>query len=272
VKQLVKKWLYAVAPQWTTALMSARARAHAHKMVRSWGCTDLNQKLIAQLGNAVLEGPFAGMVLSPMTHAEHLGPYLLGVYESELDRAWEAVLRGAYSQVIDVGAKFGYYAVGLARRYPGVPVVAFDTDWWARKAVREMAAANGVSNVEVRGFCSPAWLARNLREGAFLISDCEGYEAELFGAAAPALRSATLIVETHDCFVPGVSDRLRASFGGTHTVHVLGDSGGRRVSSRSLEFLPEEQRQLANQEVRPPQLWLLCLPREGPNAALRLAG
>jgi precorrin-6B methylase 2 len=269
MKQLVKKLLYGIAPRWTTAAMSARARAHSHKVIASWGCGPLNRRLIERFGSQVLEGPFAGLTLSPMTHAEQIGPYLLGVYESELDTAWEFVFRKTYTQIIDIGAKFGYYAVGLAKRYPDASVIAFDTDWWARKALQEMADANEVRNVEVLGFCSPEWLSRNLQESSLVICDCEGYEAVLFGSGVTQkLQSATLIIETHDCFVPAVSAQLRAAFEKTHVVQVLGDTNHRRSTSHALDFLDEPERRLAVQEVRPPQLWLLCLPKTGPNQAV----
>jgi len=207
-----------------------------------------------------------------MVLAEQIGPYLLGVYESELDEAWAIVFRGAYSQIVDIGAKFGYYAIGMARRYPAASVVAFDTDWWARNAVREMVAANGPVNVEVKSFCSPEWLAASVQEAAFIISDCEGYESELFGAnVVPRLQSATLIVETHDWLVPGVSNRLRQAFGETHQVRVYERDTPRRIPTRSLDFLSEPERRLATQEVRPDQAWLLCLPNAGPNQGLRQA-
>ncbi len=34
VKQQVKGWMYAAAPRWTTALMSARSRAHSQKLMK----------------------------------------------------------------------------------------------------------------------------------------------------------------------------------------------------------------------------------------------
>jgi hypothetical protein len=272
VKQLVKRLLYRVAPQWTTALMSARARALSHRVLASWDYGPITRKLVERCGNDVVDGPFAGLTLTPMTHAEQFGPYLLGTYESELDEAWAAVLRGSYTQVIDVGAKFGYYAVGLARRYPDATVIAFDTDWWARKAIREMAAANGPANVVVEGYCRPDWFARHAQEATLIVSDCEGFEEVLFGPdTAPSLRSAVILIETHDHVVPGVTERLRATFGATHAVRDFGPDGVRRAPARPLDFLTEPERRLAVQEVRPPQSWLLCLPRTGPNRALHAA-
>ncbi len=271
MKQLFKHLLYSLAPRWTTALMSARARAHSHRVVASWGCISLNRQLFERLGSRVQEGPFAGLTLTAMTQAEQIGPFLLGVYESELDEAWATIFQGTYSQIIDVGAKFGYYAVGLAKRYPAAAVVAFDTDWWARDAVREMAKVNRTDNVEVKGFCDPQWLSSNCQEATFIISDCEGYESILFGPKTlPKLQSATLLIETHDCFVPGVNDKLVSALSGTHSVLVFGRDGIRRSSNQALDFLSESERHLATQEVRPPQTWLLCLPKTGPNQGLRL--
>ena len=271
MKQFLKRVLYAVAPRSAAALMSARSRAHSHRIVQSWGCGPVTRKMFERLGSRVQEGPFAGLTLTPMTHAEQIGPFLLGVYESELDEAWDTVFHGTYTQIIDVGAKFGYYAVGLAKRYPNASVVAFDTDWWARRAIREMAAANGTRNVEVKGFCSPAWMADNTQAAAFIISDCEGYEAELFvPSVITRLRSATILIETHDHAVPGVSDTLRSAFAETHSVRLHGHEAGRRGTTRSLDFLTELERPLAVQETRSPQVWLLCLPKTGPNQALHL--
>jgi hypothetical protein len=269
VKQLIKRLLYRGAPRFTTAMMSARARAHSHRVVAEWGGAAVAVKLLERFGTRVREGPFAGLALTPMSHAEQIGPYLLGVYESELDTAWAIVFRGKYRQVVDVGAKFGYYAVGLARRYPDVPVVAFDTDSWARRAIAEMAAANGTPNVVVKKFCTPAWLSEHAADTALILSDCEGYEDVLFEPRTVArLRSTTLIVETHDELTPGVTDRLCATFGSTHEVRRY-DRQPRRLASGNLEFLTAAERQFAEHEMRGPQAWLLCLPTTGPNASLR---
>lgn len=262
MRPFIRKVFFAIAPRSATSLMSARARAHSHRVLASWGCGPVNQKLIERLGSRVRGGPFAGLVLTRGITAEQIGPYLLGVYESEIHEAWDLIFREQYSQVVDIGAKFGYYAVGLALRYPNAPVVAFDTDWWARRALRDMTAANGVGNVEVRGFCSVDWLAGNLRHDALVVSDCEGYETTILQPGRVGqLRSATLIIETHDGLVPGTCDHLKETFGKTHSVRSFSSGVPRRVPD-ALDFLSEAERGLAVHEVRSAGVWLLCIPRE----------
>lgn len=62
-----------------------------------------------------------------------------------------------------------------------------------------------------------------------------------------------------------ILERLR----GSHAVHAVGSGADRRSSSREFGFISEKERRLANQEVRDPQTWLLCLPKDGPNASLQ---
>lgn len=250
------------APRLTAAIQAARARAHSHRLLRDWGYDRLGASLVAHCGDRVLSGPFAGLTLTPMTRAEHIAPFLLGVYESELDQAWATALTRTYSQIVDVGAKFGYYAVGLARRYPTVPVVAFDVDWWARAALREMAAANGTHTVTVLGYCDPGWMSRHLASGALVVSDCEGFEDVLFprGRLEP-FRDATLIIETHEDAVRGVTARLRDDFSSTHAVTVIDEHAPRRGANLSLGFLTPEQQTQAISEIRPAGSWLFAVPR-----------
>lgn len=269
MKQFIKRFLYRVAPRLATALVSARSRAHTHRLLIQWGCNDVNRALHDQFGNAVLEGPFAGMTLTVMTQKEQWGPYLLGVYESELDEAWKIILAGEYRQILDVGAKFGYYAVGLARRFPSIPVVAFDTDWWARRAIREMARENRTQRLEVRSFCDAKWLAERFQSPAFVISDCEGFESQLFSKSVfELMRQSVVLIEAHDCLVPGVSQMLMDNSRQTHQVRVFESGVGIRPTTRSLDFLAIEKRFLATHEARSEQRWLLCLPKEGPNEDL----
>jgi hypothetical protein len=267
VKQQIKRTMFAVAPEWTTELVSARSRAISHRLVRQWGLNTLAEKLLAALGPEVQSGPFRGMKLTPMSFKEHISPFLLGTYESELHPWIARLVGGQYSQMIDVGAKFGYYAVGLARLFPETPIVAFDTDWWARAACRELIAENRTPNVQVAGFCSPAWFDRNLMPSSMILSDCEGYEGDLFTkSTCNALNSATLIIETHDFNNPGVTEAILKRFAGSHRVETVDtDQGTLPTPPVDLSFLTPEEANSALRERRPHQTWLLLTPNARPS-------
>jgi hypothetical protein len=278
IKQLLKKTLFRLAPETMTAIQSARARAHSHRLVKQWGLVELNNKLLERFGTVVLSGPFRGMTLTPMSYAEHLGPFLLGTYEAELHPWLEQIISQGHhhAEVLDIGAKFGYYAIGLARRIPGSRVWAFDTDRWARRATREMAATNQTPLVSVAGFCSPRWLNRHLLPGSFFLVDCEGYEGELFSGrtVTQALDTATVLVEIHDDLVPGVGKKVRERFSATHDVQSVTSSGGGTAARPDLpvdlSFLTPTEATSATHEVRGAQEWLLFTPRK--RALLREEG
>ena len=262
LKSLLKTASQRIAPQTATAILSARARAYSHRLVKEWGLFEINQRLIHEISNVVTSGPFKGLTLTPMACEGHVGPYLLGTYEMELDPLWEQVFHGRFRQIVNVGTNFGYYAVGLAKKFPEAAIVAFDTDWWARQATAEMAAANGVRSIAVQGFCSPSWLAKNLEDRALIVSDCEGYEGELLCTAdIPALNSATMIVELHECFSPGVSSQVLSRFVATHSVKQVSSRPDTPTPSVTVRSLTGDELLRASTEVRPPQTWVLLVPR-----------
>jgi len=264
MKSLIKRWFYTLAPQTATAFFSARSRAHSHRVVQIWGASKLNQELISRLGRQVLSGPFKGMELTSETEKEQLGPYLLGTFEFEIQPWVEAACQKRYSTFVDVGAKFGFYSVGFARRCPEARSLAFDTDHWARKAMREMSIANETKNVEILGYCSREWIVDKLPANSFVLSDCEGYESVLFSSVSPSLKSATLLIETHDHEVENTSVMLKERFSATHRIKEV-ISGTPRTSSVDLSFLSLKDQSAVIQEVRHEQTWLLATPRESTN-------
>ena len=262
LKSSLKRVLYSVAPQTAAALMSARSRRHSQSMVKQWGLLDLNARLLENLGDRVLSGPFQGLTLSPMTRKEHLGPFLLGTYEAELHAWWEEIFNWSFSQIIDVGSKFGYYAVGLARHFPDAQVIAFDIDPWAKRATREMIAANRTPNVAVLGSCSPEWLQRELEPHALLVSDCEGYEKALFcGPQVPNLSTAVMLIELHEEVSPGVTSALEGRFIVTHHASRVAAHSDNPVAPVSLDFLSKSEAGMSTSEIRSPQEWMLFVPR-----------
>jgi hypothetical protein len=259
-KHLIKRAGYRLAPQLTTAVVSSRARAHSASLVKEWGLFDLNQALIKEVGHQVIHGPFAGMTLTACAEQQHVGPYLLGTYEMELHGWLEECSRRTFTEILDVGSSFGYYAVGLARRFPGTPVIAFDTDWWARSAVGELARANRVSNVTITRECTPAWLAARLKPSSLIVSDCEGYERVLFlGRDIPALTTATLIVELHEETPGELAEKFRRRFSATHAI---AEASGRMATPpvQGVNGLTGAELERVSHEIRGPQAWLYLRP------------
>lgn len=261
MKAIIRTALVRMFPRTSAQIFAARARAYSQKLARNWGCLQFNEKIIRQFGNKVLSGPFAGLELSPETRREHLAPYFFGTYEHELHPAWQSIFKMKFDQILDVGAKFGFYAVGLAKQFPAIPVIAFDTDPWARKATQEMSAVNGVP-IQVLGYCSPDWLRGNLQKNAFIISDCEGYEAKLFGSVAiQNLSSATMLIEIHEQFSPGVTRLIHTKFSKTHTLQTIPAQPDGIHLSPALASLTEAERKMAISEYRTgQQSWVFLRP------------
>ena len=260
IKATIKRMAYAAAPKLAVAVQASRARRQSHRLLKEWGLWSLNQRLVTEMGTQVLGGPFKGLILSPGTYAEHIGPYLLGTYESELHDAWSRLLMREYNEVVDVGANFGYYAIGFARRFPNTKVVAFDVDSWARRTVAEMAAANGTANVSIESWCDSSWLASHLKPYSLIMSDCEGYEGALFGQEwVPAFASCTFVIELHEAFVPGVTQRCRAMFADTHSAQIVDTRTEISLAVRTPTFTEDEMRRVST-EPRGPQQWLVLTP------------
>lgn len=153
----------------------------------------------ALTGGKVSGGPFAGMNYILNSIGSALAPKLLGTYEAELHEIVEKLAQQRFSILVDVGAAEGYYAVGFARRFGSVPVIAFEQETVGRKLLARLAAVNGVTDaIEIRGRCEPYDLQDALKPGSLLITDVEGYERVLVDPGLiPALKGATMLIEVH---------------------------------------------------------------------------
>lgn len=219
----------------------------------------------------VLDGPFRGM-LYPGRRAigSELAPKLLGFYEWELQPLIERCAAQPYANVVDIGSAEGYYAVGLARRLPNATVYAFDIDPDAAGLCDAMAALNGVAaRVVTKGACDAAALSSIAATGrTLIISDCEGFERELFSADVVAgLAVHDLIIECHDFILPGTSAELRRRFERTHLVLTVttvpdGVKPDLLVSESLASFSRDERRRLLSEHRPAEMVWLYLTPRD----------
>ena len=192
--------------------------------------------LYTQLQGRVTTGPFTGMQLVPEVcwGDGDTAAKLLGVYEQELQDTIKRVFIEPCDLVINVGSAEGYYAVGMARRM-GCRTIAVDTDARARTITEATAAANGVT-VETLDSITPSSLQDLLSTARrpFVIMDCEGAERELLDPVqTPALTHTRLLIESHECFVPGITQVLQDRFAATHLTRVI-RSGGRNPSHHKI--------------------------------------
>ena len=224
-------------------------------------------------------GPFSGLHYPERAIGSAYLPKLLGTYERELAPVIEEVCSRRPSLIIDVGAAEGYYAIGLARRNPQARVIAFEQEALGRSALEQAALLNGVHpRVQIRGRCGPAELeaalAANCNGGrvattrSFVLCDIEGDELVLLNPAiVPALKHASVLVETHDFVHAGTTDELRKRFDGTHLIRIIQQeprSGG-EFPFRTIwtSMLPRSYLDWAMSEWRPVRMnWLWMTPHE----------
>jgi predicted O-methyltransferase YrrM len=193
----------------------------------------LNERLFREVfcnDLTVRHGPFAGMRYLSEANGSQVLPKILGSYEEPV-HSWieEIISSKTYDLILDVGCAEGYYAVGFALRLPNLRVKAFDINPQARALARELAELNYVGNrVSFDSECSFQHLQQFGGPTTLVFCDIEGAEDSLLDPVkAPKLRECAILVEAHDVFVEGVSDRLLERFAESHRLRMVVDYPGR---------------------------------------------
>ena len=173
----------------------------------------------------VKHGPFRGMRY-PAKNAigSVLFPKIIGSYERELHRILERICSNKYSEIINIGCAEGYYAVGLAMRIKKVKVFAYDTNDEAIDLCERMAQMNNVAERLATGsFCDANTLQSiPFTRKVLIISDCEGFEKELFTKeTVPFFAQHDLLIEIHDFIDIEISSMIRKHFQKTHLITAI---------------------------------------------------
>lgn len=180
-----------------------------------------------QYGDAVSFGPFQGLKYPP-GWADSRFEKIIGAYEAELHPLLQTICATPYTDIINIGAAEGYYAVGLARAIPTATVHAFELDSARCQMCQTMADLNGVSSrLRLLGAADIATLRLlEPRSRPLVVCDCEGAERELLNPSAiPWLANADILVEIHDFKIPDISSTLRHRFAATHSLQVIPTAG-----------------------------------------------
>ena len=188
-------------------------------------------------GDKVASGPFKGMNYISGSVGSRLTPKFLGTYELELAPTIEKICKKNFDVIVDVGAAEGYYAVGMAMRNQKTKVIAFESEDTGRELIGEMAVKNRVAKrVDIRGHCGIGSLSDAISENkkCLVMMDIEGAEMELLdNDVVPKLNRCHILVEAHECVVPGVSDTIKNRFKNTHKINEI-DERSRGMSDFPL--------------------------------------
>ena len=185
----------------------------------------IDRKYLRKHGGVVKAGPFAGLRYVCMAKGSPLLPKLIGCYERELHEAIRLIqARNRFDVVLDVGCAEGYYVAGFAKLFGGVECYAYDIDPNARRLCSELARLNDMANrVHVRSeITAPELISRCAGRRALIISDCEGYEVNLFTAEVlPTLSLCDIICELHVGFEGDRVMHIPAMLEATHDVQII---------------------------------------------------
>lgn len=217
-----------------------------------------------------MRGPFAGMTYPAVECGSALLPKLLGTYEKEIVPVFDRIRESQPDVIVDVGAAEGYYAVGCAYIGLAPKIIAFETEERAHGLIRELQKLNSIPHdmVEIRGTCTRATLAPCLdRSHSVVIMDVEGFEILLLDPLRlPALQMTSILVETHDFILPGVTTEIIDRMEPTHhveTIHAMERNvGDLSCDDRIFRFLPLRYQLGALSEYRPAGMkWLWLTPK-----------
>lgn len=223
-------------------------------------------KLYSDFDGLVQSGPFTGVKLLPDVcwGDGDTASKLLGLYEDELHSYINRMVANEPDLVVNLGSAEGYYAVGMALRCSKSRVVAADIDARARDITAKTAAANsvcvelmnGVTANELQGIIAGA-------NKPFLIIDIEGAENTVLDPVlAPDLSRCTILVESHDCFDPGITQRLMQRFETTHHTELIRAAGKNPWMFSALDKMWDLEKLILVNECRPESAqWIWMEPK-----------
>jgi len=211
---------------------------NALRLLAKWRSVLIQNTVLQQQGTVVMNGPLKGLNFLPQSAEGCHIAKLLGCYEQPLLPYIEQAIQANYPTILNIGCAEGYYAVGMARRMLDTKVLAFDLNPKAQEVCNALAAKNGVTDrVTVGALFKPEDFTTFAGKRALVLCDIEGAEKDLLDpAVAPALTGMYLIVESHECLIPGVTQLLIDRFSATHDITVVEDNGQRQLSNAPAWF------------------------------------
>lgn len=199
----------------------------------------------------VHNGPFKGMKYIKTSSGSTLLPKVIGSYEEPIHEWIEDVVSRQYANIVNVGCAEGYYACGFAMRMPNARVIGYDIDVTARLNSKTLQNLNQLTNLTIENECTHETLNVQSQTNTLIFCDIEGYEDYLLDPLkVPNLKNVDILLEAHDCFIEGITERLIQRFNETHIIKIIVDYPFRKnfyttpikASKQQLEIIFNEDR------------------------------
>ena len=174
--------------------------------------------------DVVLNGVFKGMKYIKKSVGSTLLPKLIGSYENELNDIFENYKLYQFNNIIDIGSAEGFYAVGFALNFKYNKIYAFDISIKARTLLKKLADINNVSKeILINTNCTPENLLKIDLINSLILSDCEGYEKDLFlnPEVCNKLENTFIIIEAHDFLDPYISKNIISCYDKSHNIKII---------------------------------------------------
>jgi hypothetical protein len=121
---------------------------------------------------------------------------------------------------------------------PSTQVLAFDLNPKAQEVCSALAQKNGMSDrVKVGALFKPEDFDTYRNQKVLVLCDVEGAEKELLNPeVAQALKGMDLIIESHECLIPGITQTLIDRFKDSHNITLVQDNGQRQLQDSPQWF------------------------------------
>ena len=211
-------------------------------------------KIIFDNQYIVQNGLFKGMKYIKRSSGSALLPKILGSYEEPI-QGWikEVIEDKKYEDILDIGCAEGYYACGFAMSMPNAKITAYYIDEVARKNSTHLKELNELRNIEIKAECTHEELNTKSQPNTLVFCDIEGFEKILLDPIkVPNLKYVDMLIESHDCFVPNITEELIERFYLTHTMRIIVDYPFRVNKYNTLKAASKEQMEYITNEKRSP--------------------
>jgi hypothetical protein len=253
----------------TKTLTVQEAARIAHHYLRH-RTNDLASGIMKAAQGRVMSGPFTGLKVEPNTgwHSDDVAPKLLGTYEHQLHPFLAEIFSFRKPTFgVDIGCADGFYILGCANRLPDSTFYGLDITDNAIAAANRNAEINGNPQnahfIKQNASSIGEYYKRHPSGRAFVLSDCEGWEANLPAVMDDAAKRRTdFIIEVHNLRDRDVKTELTQWLSSTHSIRVVTSKTADVNDIPSLQHLSDLDRYLCVAETRPYVMeWIIALHR-----------